>query len=162
MSKSPPARDLRDPASLPGLLRKLGLKICPEWPSQPHVFGSPAETRDILEHAAAELENMRERLNALENAGVAPPTREPQERTGMSAWSNKAIEDAAEALCKAEAEDWELVDRRFYRRMGRAAILATIDALSSHKYFQDRISQVGFRSARSDVEAASREGEASV
>jgi hypothetical protein len=54
--KTVSARRLRDPAALPDLLRKLALRICPEYPPPPHFFGSPAETRDILEHAADELE----------------------------------------------------------------------------------------------------------
>jgi hypothetical protein len=58
MSKSAIARDLRDPAALPTMLRKLGLQLPPEWPAA-------AETRDILEHAADELERLQHSIGSV-------------------------------------------------------------------------------------------------
>jgi hypothetical protein len=40
-------------------LRRLGVTVCPEYSTAPHRFGSPDELRDILEHAADELERLQ-------------------------------------------------------------------------------------------------------
>lgn len=53
------AREWRDPLALPAELRSIGKQICPEWPQASHLFGSSAEARDILEHAADELEKFQ-------------------------------------------------------------------------------------------------------
>ena len=58
-TKTIKARDYRDPKALPELLRKAAEAACPVPKPPPHLFGSREEYRDILEHAADELEQLQ-------------------------------------------------------------------------------------------------------
>ena len=106
----------------------------------------------------------------------------------MSEWSDKAIGDVAKvvgvfAVFRLDAEEWAVVDTstpsnnavcichtdeeafaECNSRNGRAAMLATIDALPlyyGHPLDQDAVRNL-LSDMRSEVEAASREGEGDV